>query len=311
MKTKSLRGLLVLQVLLVNLLVGLTSAHLRQHKHFQEAEEEPSEQLVAALGANTAHLCSLLPAYLSRHLKLCKLMGESGGAEEAVAVGASRALQECRSQFRADRWNCSHSEGDQHLLTGSMSQAMGTREYAFVQAIAAAGVVHSVAVACSAGNLTDCSCDKTRVGLIRRQEENWKWGGCSHNIKHGMTFAKHLVELLDVWHQMHRNRLAKPTGGPANRRRLLKRALSSRHREPNQLRAHLNSSANRTSKSDGQTNFPFCHTDSNLSNQTHLELIRSLLASNSLEKHQEFRLAMNMHNNKVGRMVSPSHCLAA
>ena len=63
-------------------------------------------------------------------------------------------------------------------------------------AITSAGVVHSVTEACSAGNLTDCSCDRSRLGHVTTSE-GWKWGGCSDNVRYGMMFAKHIVDQRD------------------------------------------------------------------------------------------------------------------
>lgn len=254
-----------------------------------------------------ADLCKLLPSYVSKHLKLCKLIMHSEDADEAVTQGASSGLSECRNQFKWDRWNCTHAHGDHHLLTSELAQSIGNKESGFLHAIAAAGIVHSIATACSVGNLSDCACDKSRIGLIRKQEDNWKWGGCSNNIRHGMLFAKHLVELLDAVHQHTRNQDASST----NLHRLAKRSLSSAHREPNQLRnpAQANSDASGQQQqvdSPGQAQVPlsYCQRNHNISQSAHFQLIKSLLSRNSLERHQEFRLAMNMHNNKVGRMVS-------
>ena len=70
--------------------------------------------------------------------------------------------------------------------------ATGTKEAAFVYAILSAGLVHSVTRACSAGNLTDCSCDTTRDG--ETDVEGWKWGGCSDNVNYGLWFAKNFVD---------------------------------------------------------------------------------------------------------------------
>lgn len=249
------------------------------------------------------HLCALLPHYLTRHLKLCKLIERTKNAGEAVAVGASRGLAECRQQFKNERWNCTHvshphpgrlhwsraelvASADHLLLTSELAQSTGNRESAFVQAIAAAGIVHSVATACSVGSLSDCACDKTRIGLIRRQEENWKWGGCSNNIRQGMVYAKHLVELLDVVHQHHLLHQDGTRAEPSQSHSLSRRSVTA------QTLQRLNKQSN------------FCLKNQSISLAAHHKLIRSILSKNSLEKHHEIRLAMNMHNNKVGRMVS-------
>ena len=287
------------------------------------ASSAGSSQSLASL-PSMEHLCSMLAPATARHLKLCKLISHSAGSDEAVVLGAARGLAECRNQFKAERWNCTHAHGDHHLLTGRLAQSVGNRESGFVQAIAAAGIVHSIATACSLGNLSDCACDKSRMGPIRQRDQNWKWGGCSNNIRHGMMFAKHLVELLDAIHQHARHLsggeqwaaetaghlLRQPGSGAAHNsrrhaERRLKRALSSGHREPNQLRAGPGRLAGGEllAAELRATLLSSCLQNQNLSQTTHFQLIKSLLARNSLEKHQDFRLAMNMHNNRIGRMV--------
>jgi wingless-type MMTV integration site family protein 16 len=69
---------------------------------------------------------------------------------------------------------------------------IGSRETAFVYAITSAGVVHAITQACSAGNLTECSCDLSKQG--HTTPDGWKWGGCSDNIRYGMQFAKNFVD---------------------------------------------------------------------------------------------------------------------
>lgn len=68
----------------------------------------------------------------------------------------------------------------------------GSRETAFIYAITSAGATHAVTQACSAGNLTDCSCDTSRQG--QSTAEGWKWGGCSDNVRYGMMFARQFVD---------------------------------------------------------------------------------------------------------------------
>ena len=69
----------------------------------------------------------------------------------------------------------------------------GTKEAAFIHAVTAAGVVHAVTQSCSAGNLTDCSCDMSRAEG-KDSDGAWKWGGCSDNIKYGIWFAQTFVD---------------------------------------------------------------------------------------------------------------------
>lgn len=261
-----------------------------------------------------ASLCAMLPPAHARHLKLCRLASHSPNADEAVAVGAARGLAECRQQFRSERWNCTHAAGDHHLLTSKLAQSVGNREGGFVQAIAAAGIVHSIATACSTGSLNDCACDKTRVGPIRQRDQNWKWGGCSNNIRHGMMYARHLVELLDAVHEHHHHHHMQRSLG-ANQRHHNHQLQLQQH-GPHQLsmaRCHqlmtrslgsANLRPQQQQQQDQQLPMNFCQKNQNISQTIHIQLIKSLLAKNSLERHQDFRLAMNAHNNRVGRMVS-------
>lgn len=70
---------------------------------------------------------------------------------------------------------------------------LGTRETAFIYSILSAGVVHSVTKACTAGNLTACTCDvSVREG--EHSVEGWKWGGCSDNVKYGIQFSRQFVD---------------------------------------------------------------------------------------------------------------------
>ncbi|CAG0895528.1 unnamed protein product, partial [Cyprideis torosa] len=66
-----------------------------------------------------------------------------------------------------------------------------SRETAFIYAVTSAGVVQAITQACSAGNLTDCSCDQNMRG---ETPEGWKWGGCSDNLRYGVTFSEAFVD---------------------------------------------------------------------------------------------------------------------
>lgn len=98
------------------------------------------------------------------------------------------------SNFHINRISNQSQSNDQIFSAASLEQS--NREIAFLSAITSAGVVHSVTEACSAGNLTDCSCDRSRLGHVTTNE-GWKWGGCSDNVRYGMMFAKHFVDQRD------------------------------------------------------------------------------------------------------------------
>ncbi|MBW01403.1 Protein Wnt-7a, partial [Eschrichtius robustus] len=74
---------------------------------------------------------------------------------------------------------------------------IGSREAAFTYAIIAAGVAHAITAACTQGNLSDCGCDKEKQGQYHR-DEGWKWGGCSADIRYGISFAKVFVDAREI-----------------------------------------------------------------------------------------------------------------
>lgn len=73
----------------------------------------------------------------------------------------------------------------------------GSKEAAFTYAITAAGVAHAVTAACSQGNMSHCGCDREKQGYYN-QEEGWKWGGCSADIKHGIEFSRRFVDAREI-----------------------------------------------------------------------------------------------------------------
>ncbi|XP_058047019.1 protein Wnt-16 isoform X1 [Ahaetulla prasina] len=68
-----------------------------------------------------------------------------------------------------------------------------TKETAFIYAVMAAGLVHSMTHLCSTGNLTDCACDSMlqNSGSAR---EGWHWGGCSDDIQYGMWLSRKFLD---------------------------------------------------------------------------------------------------------------------
>lgn len=74
----------------------------------------------------------------------------------------------------------------------------GSREAAFTYAITAAGVAHAVTTACSQGNLSQCGCDREKQGYHDYQEDGWKWGGCSADVKYGVEFSRRFVDAREI-----------------------------------------------------------------------------------------------------------------
>lgn len=70
----------------------------------------------------------------------------------------------------------------------------GSREVAFVYAVSSAGVVYTLARACSQGELDSCSCDPSKKGSSRDSRGSFAWGGCSDHVEHAMRFSQTFVD---------------------------------------------------------------------------------------------------------------------
>lgn len=79
------------------------------------------------------------------------------------------------------------------LSFSNLSFILGTKETAFIYAVMAAGLVHSVTRSCSAGNMTECSCDTT-LQNGGSASEGWHWGGCSDDVQYGMWFSRRFLD---------------------------------------------------------------------------------------------------------------------
>ncbi len=82
-------------------------------------------------------------------------------------------------------------------LRGSTLFFLGSKEAAFTYAVTAASVAHAVTAACSQGNLSHCGCDREKQGY-HDQEEGWKWGGCSADVKYGVEFSRRFVDAREI-----------------------------------------------------------------------------------------------------------------
>ena len=65
---------------------------------------------------------------------------------------------------------------------------LDTKETAYVQAITAAGIVYSIARACSREEIKQCSCDNKERAAP--EDGEFQWGGCGDNLQHGYNYAK-------------------------------------------------------------------------------------------------------------------------
>ena len=72
-----------------------------------------------------------------------------------------------------------------------------SKESAFWSAISSSGVVYSITQACSVGNLDHCGCDKTKMNS-KKGQKGWKWGGCSADIRHGLTLGRKFLDAREI-----------------------------------------------------------------------------------------------------------------
>ncbi len=72
------------------------------------------------------------------------------------------------------------------LILISFFCLLGTRESAFLYALSAAAISHTIARACTSGDLRLCSCGPI-PGEI--PEPGYRWGGCADNLHYGLLMG--------------------------------------------------------------------------------------------------------------------------
>ncbi|XP_027754637.1 protein Wnt-11b-like [Empidonax traillii] len=99
-------------------------------------------------------------------------------------VRAARTTQAlCQQSFADMRWNCSSIQRAPRFGPDLLK---GTREAAFVYALAAATIAHGIARACASGELPLCSCGPGPPG---DPGPGGRWGGCGDNLSYGLQLG--------------------------------------------------------------------------------------------------------------------------
>ncbi|KAL3217005.1 hypothetical protein MRX96_032661 [Rhipicephalus microplus] len=108
-----------------------------------------------------------------------------------IVQGMRNTVNTCQLLFKWEHWPCDLLQDRKNLLRKVYP------ETAFVYALTAAGVAHSVAQGCRKGRLSHrCSC-----GEAGREEpaaspalrQGWKWGGCGDNYLFAAKFVRRLL----------------------------------------------------------------------------------------------------------------------
>ncbi|XP_019879422.1 protein Wnt-1 [Aethina tumida] len=133
--------------------------------------------------------CNKIEYLIDSQKKLCS---QHDKILPVLAFSAKLAMEECQTQFKYSRWNCS-SFSEKNLTFGNVI-TIRSREAAYLSAISAASVAYAVTRACAKGELSDCSCEANKR---LRKTHKWKWGGCSEDIRYGEDFSKKFFDVIE------------------------------------------------------------------------------------------------------------------
>ncbi|XP_036342355.1 protein Wnt-4-like [Rhagoletis pomonella] len=112
------------------------------------------------------------------------------GLPNAIFEARRLATTHCESQFRYDRWNCSiETRGKRNIFKKLY------KETAFVHALTAAALTHTIARSCAEGRMTKCICGPRKQNRIG---QDFQWGGCNDNLKHGKRVTRSFLSLRDT-----------------------------------------------------------------------------------------------------------------
>ncbi|NXS52603.1 WN11B protein, partial [Brachypteracias leptosomus] len=130
----------------------------------------------SGVGWNQSHQCRLVPDQLQTCRRNLEVM-------HSMVQAAHHTKSSCQKTFADMRWNCSSI---QRAPSFGPDLLKGTRESAFVYALAAAALTHSIARACTSGLLPLCSCSPSPS---EPPGPDFRWGGCGDNLGYGLQLG--------------------------------------------------------------------------------------------------------------------------
>ncbi|KAM9455854.1 protein Wnt-11 [Clarias gariepinus] len=128
---------------------------------------------------NRTQQCKTLPGLVNSQSQLCRTHLE---LMQVIVQAAREVKKTCQKTFADMRWNCSSIDAPKYLP----DLERGTRESAFVHALSAAAISHTIARACSNGDLRLCTCGPIPGDAL---EPGHRWGGCADNLHYGLSMG--------------------------------------------------------------------------------------------------------------------------
>lgn len=128
---------------------------------------------------NKTQQCKSLPGLVTSQAQLCRTNLE---LMQVIVQAAREVKKTCQKTFADMRWNCSSIDAPKYLP----DLERGTRESAFVYALSAAAISHTIAQACTSGDLRLCTCSPIPGDSL---EPGHRWGGCADNLHYGLVMG--------------------------------------------------------------------------------------------------------------------------
>ncbi|XP_048453820.1 protein Wnt-11-like [Rhincodon typus] len=133
-----------------------------------------------AMAFNQTQNCKHLEGLVSAQQQLCR---SNLDLMQSIIQAAREVKKTCQKTFSDMRWNCSSIELAPYFPP---DLERGTRESAFVYALSAAAISHTIARACTTGDLPGCSCGPL---ASEAPGPGFRWGGCNDNLNYGIVLG--------------------------------------------------------------------------------------------------------------------------